>query len=127
MQDSIIGDITRYVGLNWNDAVTSWNLMLKGVGSDRAAKMIKWGELMGESSNAYHQYNCDNHITESAFTKLDEENVQVTNVKSMVKAGYHSQVHSANRKAYLKKLADEYQKKYYTLQNVLDIKFATYN
>ena len=35
MQNSIIGDITRYVGLNRNDAVKSWNLMLKGVGSDR--------------------------------------------------------------------------------------------
>ena len=127
MQNSIIGDITRYVGLNRNDAVKSWNLMLKGVGSDRAAKMIKWGELMGDGSNAYHQYNCDNHITESGFSKLEEENVQVENVQSMVKAGHHSQVHSANRKAHLKKLADEYQQKYYTLQNVLDIKFATYN
>ena len=47
MQNSIIGDITRYVGLNRNEAVKSWNVMLKGVGSDRAAKMIKWGELMG--------------------------------------------------------------------------------
>ena len=49
--------------------------------------------------------------------------MQVENVQSVVKAGYHSQVHSANRKAHLKKLADEYQQKY----NVLDIKFATYN
>ena len=109
--------------------MTLWNMMLRGVGSDRANKMLKWGELMGmgKGSNAYNQYNCDNHITESAFEKLEENNTQIENVQEMVKAGYHSQVYSANRKAHLKKLADEYHRKLYTLQDVLDIKFATYN
>jgi len=37
------------------------------------------------------------------------------------------QSNSANRKLYLKNLADEYDQKHLTLQNVLDIKFATYN
>ena len=58
---------------------------------------------------------------------MEENNTQIQNVQEMVKAGYHSQVYSANRKAHLKKLADEYHRKLYTFQNVLDIKFATYN
>jgi len=89
--------------------------------------MLKWGKLMGQGSEANNQYNCDNHITESAFEKLEKNNTQIQNVQEIVKAGYHSQVYSANRKAHLKKLADEYHRKFYTLQNVLDIKFATYN
>ena len=121
MQKQIIKDITKYTGLNREDAVTLWNMMLRGVGSDRANKMLKWGNLMGQGSKAYNQYNCDNHITESAFEKLEENNTQIQNVQEMVKAGYHSQVYSANRKAHLKKLADEYHRKLYTLQNVLDI------
>ena len=82
---------------------------------------------MRQGSNTSNQYNCDNHITESAFEKLEKNNTQIQNVQEMVKAGYHSQVYSANRKAHLKKLADELHRKLYTLQNVLDIKFATYN
>ena len=45
----------------------------------------------------------------------------------MVKLGFKSQVHSANRKGILKQLADQYCRVLITLQNVIDIKFTTYN
>ena len=59
MQKQIIKDITKYTGLNQEDALTLWNMMLRGVGSDRANKMLKWGKLMGQGSKTYNQYNCD--------------------------------------------------------------------
>ena len=37
------------------------------------------------------------------------------------------QSNSSNRKLELKKLSDSYDSKYKKLQNILDIKFATYN
>ena len=36
MQNKIIEDISKYTGLNREDAVTLWNMMFRGVGSDRA-------------------------------------------------------------------------------------------
>ena len=45
----------------------------------------------------------------------------------MVKWGFKSQVRSACSKKFLKALADKWMRKYYSLQNVLEIKFATYN
>ena len=45
----------------------------------------------------------------------------------MTSTAFVMQSNSANRKLELKKLADEYQQKYKTLQNILAIKFATYN
>ena len=82
---------------------------------------------MGESVEAYHQFNCDNHITESAYKLLQDTNAQLEKVKEMVKWGFKSQVHSACRKNFLKALADKWMRKYYSWKNVLEIKFATYN
>ena len=72
LQESIIGDINRYIGLYRKNALKTWNPMLNEVGSDRATWMPKWGEFMADGSGAYHQYNCNNHMTASAFQKLKE-------------------------------------------------------
>ena len=45
----------------------------------------------------------------------------------MVKTAYVMQSDSANRKLELKRKADEWKQKYTTPQNILSIKFATYN
>ena len=45
----------------------------------------------------------------------------------MTSTAFVMQSNSANRKMKLKKLADEYHQKFKTLQNILAIKFATYN
>jgi len=39
---------------------------------------------MGELIDAYHQFNCDNHITEGAYEKLQESNSQLEKVGQMV-------------------------------------------
>ena len=127
LMKQILDDLKKYAGLNEKDALQTWRDRFRGVGSDRAAKMLLWGKLMGELIDAYHQFNCDNHITEGAYKKLQESNSQLEKVEKMVKYGFKSQVHSANRKTYLKTLADKWMRKYYTLKNVLDIKFVTYN
>ena len=127
LMQQIHDDLKKYGGLHEKDALQTWRDKFRGVGSDRAAKMLLWGKLMGESIEAYHQFNCDNHITEGAYQKLQELNSQLEKVEQMVKYGFKSQVHSANRKTYLKTLADKWMRKYYTLKNVLDIKFVTYN
>jgi len=58
---------------------------------------------------------------------VSKEVPQVKNLEWMIKEGYKMQSNSANRKSAMKKLALEYEQKYVTPQNVLAIKFVTYN
>ena len=51
------------------------------------APMIFRRKLLGEDKRAYIQYNCDNHITEGAYKKVQEEIPQLESVESMVKIG----------------------------------------
>ena len=83
--------------------------------------------MIEENCVAYIQYNCDNHITESAYEEMKKNNTSVDNVQKLVKQAFKMQSNSASRKKELKKLAEEYSQEYTKLQNVLDIKFATHN
>jgi len=66
-------------------------------------------------------------MTESAYSKTQEEIPQLANIETMTSTAYVMHSNSANRKLQMKKLAIQYQQKYVTLQNILKIKFATYN
>ena len=84
---------------------------------------------MKNDLKAFIQYNCDNHITESAYEAIETSKKipQIGNLEWMIKTAYNMQSNSANRKSEMKKLAESYEQKYVTPQNGLAIKFVTYN
>ena len=44
---AIVEDIMKFTGITKDDALKVWNEKLRGVGSDRAAKMLLWGKTHG--------------------------------------------------------------------------------
>ena len=126
VEEAFVKDIVKFTGLMRDDALTIFKEKLKGTGSDRASKMLKFAKLIG-AENAFAQYNCDNHITESAWSKVEDTVPQVKSSQGMVSKAFTMQSNSANRKMKMKQKADEWKRKFVSLTNVLDIKFATYN
>lgn len=76
--------------------------------------MLKYDRLMNEDNCVIH-YNCDNHITENVYEKLQETEPIIEICEKMIKNAYTMQSKSANRKTKLKKIAGKYQIKYRTL------------
>ena len=79
--ESLSCDIKRFTGLSDEETVSVLRNKLKGCGSDRASKMLKFLRLVGEDMKAYVLYHCDNHITESAYEKVQNEIEQLENIE----------------------------------------------
>ena len=117
------GEFEEHTNLNNEEFETLFRKKNKGSGSDRARKMLKYARLMYEEDGcASIQYNCDNHISESAYEKLQEGQPRIVNCEKIIKSSYTMQSNSANRKSKLKKKAEEWKKKHKTLQNILDLR-----
>ena len=125
--EALESEFAEHTHLNKEEFREMFRTKNKGSGSDRASKMLKYARLLQEDCCASIQYNCDNHITESAYEKLQEAESRIENCEKVIKSAYTMQSKSASRKLKLKKCAEKWQKKHITLQNILDIKFATYN
>lgn len=130
MNDKFCEDLMKQMnelcGLDEEEVEEFFKNKLRASGSDRASKMLKFVRLMSDEIECFNQYNCDCHITESAYAIL-QNNKSVENAEKLVKQAYKMQSQSSSRKLKLQNLAEKYEQKNKKLQNIIDIKFATYN
>ena len=123
---ALADEFEEHTDLNVGEFQEMYERKNKGRGSNGTTNMLKYARLMNKDSCFIH-YNCDNHITESVYEKLQETEPIIENYEKMIKSAYTMQSKSANRKTKLKKISEKYQIKNRILQNVLDIKFESYN
>ena len=79
--ESLMNDIKGFTGLSEEQTMAVLKNKLKGCGSDRASKMLKFLRLLGEDMKAFVLYHCDNHMTESAYDMVQNEVNQLENVE----------------------------------------------
>ena len=100
-------------------------LKLTSGGSDRASKILKFAEdLKKKLKNSYVHFPCDNHMTETAWEKVQELR-RVEIVEDTVKLSYSIFKNSASRKLNLANIARSFEQKSLKPRSIFEIKYLT--
>ena len=93
-------------------------------GSDRASKIIKYANILGQKMNNYHHFPCDSHITETSWEEV-QDMAKVTMVEDAVKDANALFINSASRKLKLAQICGELDEKTLALKSLFKIKYLT--
>ena len=93
--------------------------------ADRASKMKKWGEYLEKLLDFYIHIPCDNHITETAWERTQDDVEELETVEDDVKDCYGLRKNSAKRTKRLEELSKKYEEHYLALRGIFKIRFLT--
>ena len=122
--NDFVDQFTKHTDLTKEEVLELLGKKLFAGGSDRASKMLKFGDIMKERLNHYLHFKCDNHVTETAWEEVQKLR-RVGMVEDIIKQCFSLFKNSAGRKLRLVTIAKKLEERSLRVVGLFSIKYLT--